>query len=112
MTAPDIADPLGPADMAGACDIMASLGDVAALGAGPVDAGAFVPLPLPQAAKTMTAAAVRAMVRNLTSRVSCRWRSSVHAITDRPLEAAWGDVVIDMSSRAGIVWIRNPSAGV
>ena len=81
--------------MTGSCDaIMASLG--AALGA-PV-AGALVAAPLPHAANTTVAAAVRAMDRNFTLFSPVTGRPSVHAIADQPLKVATGGVAIDRCS--------------
>jgi hypothetical protein len=55
---------LGSADIDGSCDIMSSLADGMTLGAWVV--GALLAPALPQAAKTMAAAAVRTMARDFT----------------------------------------------
>jgi hypothetical protein len=80
-----MAEALGAIDIVGAIDIGAVLGAAD----GPLVAGAWLAPPPAQAAKVIAAAAVRMRGRNFTGRFSCRWaRPRVHAITDRPLEAA------------------------
>jgi hypothetical protein len=106
MTAPVVAEPLGAVDIEGSCDICMSLAAGLA-----VLTGAFEAPAPPHAAKAMAAAAVRMIGRNFTCRVSCAGHPSVHAITDRPLEAAWGHQVIDRRSGHAEPRITDPGEG-
>jgi hypothetical protein len=98
-------DALGAAAIDGMCDIIPSLGAML----GDALRGAVVAAAPPeQAANITAAAAVRAMGRNFTGRVSCRWASQRPRDHRPSSRGGLGEVVIDRVSAHRRSRIRDP----